>query len=198
MATRTVVLVLACSAVFLIFGGRASAAPEVPTAGPLGPAFTTELNAVIAATSAVNGRSIREDREFLGAVLRRGSDFHYSIVTGQPGVDRIRARLIVPEGFELVAVWHTHGAAATEHRFFSRVDAALVAGTGKPLYLADHTGALRVLQPGAPRLSAIAARRLGLPGRSGFATGEQLRGTEGELVRIPTRAEPALARVVNN
>ena len=112
--------------------------------------------------------------------------------------DRIRARLAVPDGYELVALWHTHGGAAPERRYFSVVDADLVASTGKPLYLADYTGALRVLQPGAPRLSAIAARRLGLPGRSGYARGEQLRRADGEPVRIPTRTGPALAAAVSN
>ncbi len=153
----------------------------------------SELDAVIAASAAVNARSIREDREFLGAVLRRGDDFHYSVVPGHAGADRIRARLTVPDGFELVALWHTHGAAAPERRYFSIVDANLVARTGKPLYLADYTGALRVLTPGAPRLSAIAARQLGLPGRSGFARGEQLRRLDGEPVHIPTRTDSALA-----
>ncbi len=161
-------------------------------------AFASELDAVIAASAAVNARSIREDREFLGAVLRRGDDFHYSVVPGHPGVDRIRVRLTVPDGFQLVALWHTHGAAAPERRYFSSVDADLVARLGKPLYLADHTGTLRVLRPGAPRLNAIAARQLGLPGRSGFARGEELRGLDGEQVRIPTRTGPGLAVAVSN
>jgi hypothetical protein len=153
---------------------------------------------VIAASSAVNARSVREDREFLGAVLRRGPDYHYSVVAGRPGADRIRARLVVPAGFEVVALWHTHGAPAPERRYFSAVDVALVRGTGKPLYLADGSGGLRVLRPGAPRLSAAAARRLGLPGQPGFAAGEQLLGAEGEPVHIPTAEDPVLAAAVRN
>lgn len=194
MQRKTVFLML----VLILFlgapggGARAAAAPA-GGAGPSAVAYTSELDAVIAASAAVNVRSIREDREFLGAVLRRGDDYHYSVVPGHAGADRIRARLTVPDGFELVALWHTHGAAAPERRYFSIVDANLVARTGKPLYLADYTGALRVLTPGAPRLSAIAARQLGLPGRSGFARGEQLRRLDGEPVHIPTRTDSALA-----
>lgn len=156
-------------------------------------AYPSEVDAVIAASAAVNARSIREDREFLGAVLRRGSDFHYSVVPGHAGADRIRARLTIPDGFELAALWHTHGAAAPERQFFSIVDAQLVARTGKPLYLADYTGALRVLRPGAPRLSATAARQLGLPRRSGYARGEEIRRLDGEQVLIPTPTGPAVA-----
>ncbi|MEQ1803127.1 MAG: DUF4329 domain-containing protein [Gammaproteobacteria bacterium] len=180
-----------------VLPGPAPAAPGT-AAAPSVTAYASELDAAIAASAAVNARSIREDREFLGAVLRRGADFHYSLVPGHAGADRIRARLAVPDGFELVALWHTHGGPAPERRYFSIVDAELVARTGKPLYLADYTGALRVLQPGAPRLSAIAARQLGLPGRSGYARGEQLRHLDGELVHIPTRPEPALAMAVSN
>lgn len=195
MQRKTLVLVLILGAL----GGLAPAfAAPTAAAAPSTVAFATELDAVIAASGAVNARSIREDREFLGAVLRRGTDFHYSVVPGHAGADRIRVRLAVPAGFELVALWHTHGAAAPGRQYFSRVDADLVAGTGKPLYLADHTGALRVLRPGAPRLSAGQARRLGLPGRPGFARGEQLRRQDGDRVHIPTRTEPALAAVVRN
>jgi hypothetical protein len=186
-----------------VVAGLALAVAAVPARAdggeaPSGPAFGTELAAVVAATSAVNARSVREDREFLGAVLRRGPDYHYSVVAGQPGADRIRARLVVPAGFEVMAFWHTHGAAAPERRFFSGVDVALVEGSGKPLYLADGTGALRVLRPGAPRLSGPAARRLGLPGRPGFAAGEELRGPEGDPVHIPTRDDAVLAAAVRN
>lgn len=193
MQWKTPLLVLVLWAI----GGLARAA-GAPAAAPSAAAFASELDAVIAASAAVNARSIREDREFLGAVLRRGGDFHYSVVPGHAGADRIRARLAVPAGFELVALWHTHGAAAPERRYFSRVDADLVASTGKPLYLADYTGALRVLKPGAPRLSATAARQLGLPRRPGYAAGEQLRRLDGELVHIPTRTEPARAAAVSN
>jgi hypothetical protein len=167
-------------------------------AGEASPAFVSELDAVVAASAEVNPRSIRQDREFMGAVLRRGGDYHYTVTPGHAGADRIRARLVVPDGYELVAFWHTHGAAAPGRRFFSTVDAGLVARTGKALYVADHTGALRVLKPGARTLSALAARGLGLPGRSGYATGEEVNTPDGERVRIPTGAEPALAMAVRN
>lgn len=200
MQRLTLISILVLLPVAGAVGGPAPV-PEAGGAQPSVVAFASELDAVIAASAAVNVRSIREDREFLGAVLRRGGDFHYSVVPGHAGADRIRARLALPAGFELVALWHTHGAAAPERRYFSVVDADLVARTGRPLYLADHTGALRVLRPGAPRLSAIAARRLGLPGRSGFARGEQLRHLDGALVHIPTRMaadRAGLAMAVNN
>jgi hypothetical protein len=167
-------------------------------AAPSSPSFASELDAVVAASAEANPRSIREDREFIGAVLRRGGDYYYTLAPGHAGADRVRVRIAVPEGHELVAFWHTHGAAASGRRYFSSVDTALVARTGKALYLTDHTGALRVLRPGARTLSALAARGLGLPGRAGYATGEDVTAPDGEPVRIPTGAEPALAMAVRN
>ncbi len=160
-------------------------------------AFGSEVAAVVAAGTGVLGRSRAEDREFLGAVLRRGGDYHYTVVPGVAGADRIRARLVIPAGFELVAFWHTHGAPAPERGYFSGVDVALVAGTGRPLYLVDPAGTVRVLKPGAPRLSARAAGRLGLPGRPGFAAGEVLSGPDGEPLCVPVDV-PALPALVRN
>lgn len=162
------------------------------------PVFGTELAAVIAATSAVNPRSVREDREYVGAILRRGDDYRYTTAPGQAGADRIRARLEVPAGWEVVALWHTHGAAGPARHVFSRFDGELVAATGKPLYLADPAGALRVLKPGAPRLPSRTARALRLPATGGFAAGETLRGPEGEPVHIPTRDDAAAVALVRN
>jgi len=200
MPRRTIllalVLVLGAALPPVALAAPASTGTDGPAAAS--PAFSSELDAVIAASAAVNARSIREDREFIGAVLRRGSAYHYTVTPGQAGADRIRTRLVIPAGFELAALWHTHGGPAPGRSLFSTVDAALVARTGKPLYLADPTGALRVLKPGAPTLSALAARGLGLPGRPGYATGEEVSGPDGERVRIPTRAEAALAMAVRN
>jgi len=195
-----VVLILgSCGVLWQVNAAAAPAAREVMMrAAPAGPAYASELDAVIAASSEVNARSIEEDREYIGGILRRGDDFHYSVASGQAGADRIQARLAVPDGYELVALWHTHGAAAPERRYFSSTDAALVARMGKPLYLADFSGALRVLRPGAPTLSTFAARKRGLGGRAGSAEGERLHGANGELVRIPTRMETAPAMMVSN
>ena len=185
----TVTAVVAAAGLLAAMAGPARAAETSD------PAFATELAAVIAATSAANPLSVREDREYVGAILRRGDDYLYTTVPGQAGADRIRARLPVPAGCELVAIWHTHGAAGSTRHLFSRFDGDLVVATGRPLYLADATGALRVLKPGAPRLPARAARALGLPAAGGFAAGETLRGPEGEPVHIPTRADRGPVRV---
>jgi hypothetical protein len=192
---RVLVLITLFAGSTVLLPGAGEASPAV---APASRAYASELDAVIAASSASNPQSIREDREFLGAIFRHGDDFHYSVAPGHVGADRIQARLAVPAGYELVAFWHTHGAAAPARRYFSATDTALVSVTGKPLYLADFSGALRILKPGAPTLSRLAALRLGLGHGAGTAKGERLRGPEGALVHIPTRADPVLAITVSN
>jgi hypothetical protein len=149
--------------------------------------FGSALEAVLAASAAVQAASLREDREYLGGIFRHGAEYRYSVAPGQAGHDRIRVRLRRPVGYELVALWHTHGAAAPERRYFSRTDGDLVEQTGLPLYLADPAGVLRVLHPGAPRLSGMAARALGLGTRSGAAVGEAVQLGDGRTARLPAR-----------
>ncbi len=185
----------------LVLAAGLAAGPGSVAAAPAGPSaerFATELEAVVAATSAVNARSIREDREYLGAVLRRGTGFHYSVAPGQAGADRIQVRLSIPDGFEVVALWHTHGAASPERRYFSPTDRALVESTGLALYLADYRGALQVLRPATPKLTPAEARRLGLGSCRDCAIGQPVHGMAGEVVRIPTREVPVGAVAVNN
>lgn len=177
------------------------AGPALAAVAPAGlsPArFGSELDAVIAATSAVNAQSIREDREYLGAILRQGGEYHYSVAPGQARADRIQVRLVVPEGFEVVALWHTHGAASPERRYFSPTDRALVESTGLALYLADYRGALQVLRPAEPKLAPDEARRLGLGSCRDCAIGQPVHGMAGEVVRIPTREVAVGAVAVNN
>ncbi len=191
-------LVLAAGLVVLPGKATAAATTAATVDGPSTARFASAFDAVVAATSAVNARSIREDREYLGAILRRGADYHYSIAPGEAGADRIQVRLTVPAGFAVVALWHTHGAAAPERRYFSPTDRALVETSGVALYLADYSGALHVLVPGAPRLAPLAARRLGLGACRDCAVGERVVTVSGAAVRIPTRSAPTVAVAVNN
>lgn len=176
----------------------ATATPAATPGEPSSVGFATELQAVIAAASAVNAQSIEEDREYLGAILRKGADYHYSWMPGVRGADRIQVRLPVPAGFVVVALWHTHGAPAPERRYFSPTDRALVEATGLDLYLADFQGELHVLSPSAPRMSPSTARRLGLGSCRDCAVGDQVYTAAGEAARIPTRPAPAVAVAVRN
>ena len=162
-------------------------APAVAEPAPHSAKFATELDAVIAATRQYNLQSSREDREFMGAILRHGNNYSFTVGAGEPSRDRITVSITVPAGARIVAFWHTHGARRYSNRYFSNVDTALVETWQKRLYLADHTGLLKVMVPGAPTLSRIRARRLGLPSQAGFARGAIVSDSRGEPVRIATR-----------
>lgn len=148
--------------------------------------FASELEAVRAATNRFNPVSISLDTEFIGAVLRKNGRYFYSAQRGHHGRDRVSLHLFYPGDYELVAFWHTHGAAAAERVFFSDFDTRVVKETGKPFYLADHSGELKVFRPGSHTLSAARAKRLGLPRQAGFARGEKLVDEFGKLVLICT------------
>ena len=149
--------------------------------------FATELDAVVAATSYYNPVSVREDREFMGAVLRDGECYQVTVNAGEPGRDAITARIPVRPGIDLVAFWHTHGARTRSNQYFSAVDTRLVKRWQKPFYLADYTGVLKIMVPGGRTLSALRARRLGLPARSGYAVGQVVHDASGNPVRIHRR-----------
>lgn len=176
-----------------LLSGPPAVAEEVaaPTAGPAW--YDSAEAAVVAAANRYNPASIAADTEYIGAVLRGPGGYTYTVARGEPGADRVSARIRIPAGAELVAFWHTHGARANVRRYFSRVDAALVAEYGLPFYLADHTGRLKVLRPGHRRLSASAATRLGLPARAGYAKGELVRASDGAPLTVRTVAGMRLA-----
>lgn len=148
--------------------------------------FNSELAAVRAAADRFNPLSIELDAEFIGAILEREGQYFFSAQQGHRGHDRISLHLRYPANYTLVAFWHTHGAAANERVYFSDFDTRVAKQTGKPFYLADHSGELKVFRPGDPTLSAGKARRLGLPRQSGFAEGEVVQDEFGKLVLICT------------
>lgn len=170
--------------------GTASVASNAPTLEgpwPLGP-FDSELEAVRAAANHFNPRSLAEDREYLGAVLRQGDRFTFTVSPGQRGRDRITATIRIPAGFDLTAFWHTHGATGTSRQFFSEMDTRLAEDWNRPLYLADFTGELKAFRPGDPTLPPMQARRMGLPGKHGYAVGIRVRDAWGDTVRVRTDA----------
>ena len=150
--------------------------------------FSTELEAVVAATRRFNSDSIAEDREYIGALLRHKSHGHYqyTVAAGAVGHDRISAEITTPSGYEVTAFWHTHGAGNGSRHYFSAFDTALVRQWQKPFYLADSSGYLKVFSPGDRIMSSMQARRKGLGHARGSAAGKRVRHQDGELVRIPT------------
>ncbi len=149
--------------------------------------FVTEIAAVIAAANLYNPTSIAEDREYMGAVFRDGDQYLYTAGTGRRGTNKITVKIQIPAGFELVALWHTHGAPASQRKYFSQVDTDLAKKLQIPFYLADFTGQLKIFEPGMRNLSALHARRLGLPADGGLAKGRKVQDNSGDAIRIKVK-----------
>jgi hypothetical protein len=154
--------------------------------------FNTELEAVRAASNLYNPVSIREDREYMGSIYKSGNYYGYTVFAAEPGANRISIQVPPQQWDSVVAFWHTHGDASPMKRFFSRFDTRLVKQTGKPLYLADFTGALKVFRPQDRPLTGFAAQRYGLPGHRGFALGTEVQDSDTGLVSIATGNAPAV------
>ena len=148
--------------------------------------YDSELAAVRAATDLYNPISLREDREFMGAIVRQGSHYSYTVLPGKMGGNSVSLTFSGEEWQNVVALWHTHGDASPLRQYFSRLDTRLVQETGKRFYLADYTGVLKVLRPEHRTLSFFAASRLGLPRSRGFATGEPVTDAKQQPILVQT------------
>lgn len=137
--------------------------------------FPTVEAAVLAAVNRCNPISIKENREFMGIIVRDGNRYRYTVTRGEIGADTVSIKITGDDWPNVVAFWHTHGEAAYDYQFFSGVDTAIVKRYNKPFYLADYTGALKVFSPGDKTLSRCRARNMGLPFESGFATGWEVK-----------------------
>ena len=180
---NTIALVAGTTAVLILANSRHAAANQPPEQEW----FATELAAVVAATSRFNPVSIREDREFMGAILHDGECYSYTVGAGERGRDKITVRITVDDDVDVIAFWHTHGGKYAGNRYFSDLDTRLVEKWQRPLYLADYTGALKVIAPGERTFSSLRARRLGLPARVGYAAGRVVKDVDGNRARILTR-----------
>ena len=92
--------------------------------------------------------SIRQDTEFVGAVLRRADGtYAFTQGRGKPGQDKVSFRIQRGADTEIVGLWHTHGEQGPTRAVFSPTDAKLVRQTGLPFYLITPEGEVRVLRP---------------------------------------------------
>jgi len=160
------------------------------TVNQSGAVYASVEEAVIAAADAYNPISIQEDREYMGTIFRSNNRFGYTVSRGPSRANSISIRVSAENWDDVVALWHTHGNAAPNHRYFSDVDTQTVERFQKPFYLADYTGFLKVFRPGQRTLSPFAARRLGLPAIRGYAVGEFVKDRFDRAIRVNTRPEP--------
>ncbi|MGY0219090.1 DUF4329 domain-containing protein [Endozoicomonadaceae bacterium StTr2] len=159
--------------------------------------YRSEQEAVLAAVNQYNPLSVRQDKEYMGAVFTTEvfgrTWFQFNVAAGSAHRDRIRICFNMPENHELTAFWHTHGAAGATRgylrSYFSEQDTQLVQETGKPFYLATPDGKLKIFRPGMTTLNAYKAKQLGLGRRTGMATGEQVINDKGQNLKIRVRSD---------
>lgn len=149
-------------------------AAKLPSAKVENQVFQSELDAVKHAMNTYNPPSIREDREYIGAIyqLNNGDGFFYSVAPGVIGQDKVSAGIPRLKSAKIVAFWHTHGAHHWNRKYFSEVDSKLVKQWDRPFYLGTAEGHLRILTPSHKVMSLRQAQSAGLGRRVGFAVGE--------------------------
>lgn len=149
--------------------------------------FASELEAVRAAADRFNPLSIKEDREYMGTIFESRGRYGYTVSSTARRGNKWQLEIPTNEWENVKAFWHTHGDARPQNRYFSDTDTMSVQKFGKPFYLADYTGYLKIFRSGDKTLNRLAASRLNLPRRSGYAIGEFVRDEMKRLVRIDVR-----------
>lgn len=164
--------------------------PSKAIAGPEEPLYDTPDAAAIAAGNRFNRRSTQINAEAVGGIVKT-PEGKYRIVGGmrpRRGTGGQKVAIRWRDGEELVGYWHTHGAAGAGRHVFSPADTKLADERGRPIYLADPNGDVKVYRPGTtPKLPRREAAKLKL----GFVRGTSL----GEAVVDPQTGQPA--RVVS-
>ncbi|UTW44639.1 DUF4329 domain-containing protein [bacterium SCSIO 12696] len=148
--------------------------------------YATEVAAVTAAANRFNPNSIRKDKEYMGTILEKDGLFYYTYTVGARGHDEITT-LLPDESFgNAVALWQTHGRVSHYNRYFSPSDRNVSEQLNLPFYLADHTGQLKVYNPGDKTLPLRTAQRLGFYAR-GASEGTLVKDDQGNSVAIATK-----------
>jgi hypothetical protein len=140
--------------------------------------FESHLEASTAASNRFNPRSILEDREYVGVILKHeGVDpyYLYTVSRSETHADIVPFRIVVPQGYELAAFWHTHGAEHWSRVYFSSQDTSLSKRWNVPIYLATHKGALQVFNPESATRSSRWAKQRGFGNINGIAKGQWMK-----------------------
>lgn len=145
MVAKVFNIMLACAGIHLMIG--AAAAVELEGSLTIQAQFVSELEAVMHASNLYNPASVRDDREYMGAVFRQ-----------------IRG--------DKVVYGYTVGAGHFKRQYFSPTDTQLAEQWQVPFYMAAADGKLRVFRPGEQTLSYRQARLLGLGPVRGSSAGE--------------------------
>ncbi len=90
-------------------------------------------------------RSIREDREYIAAILEENCVYRVTVQAGSPGKDKLSMKIRFKKSQALVALWHTHGALRPSRELYSPTDSKTARTTGWPFYLTTPRGKIKVL-----------------------------------------------------
>jgi hypothetical protein len=158
-------------------------------------AYASVVAAVDAMRRAHLERSVRSDREFVGAVVENGAGGYWtSVGSGCSGQDTVTFAVQVPLETRVAAFWHTHGAAAALRDLFSPDDVDLVRSTGRDFYLITPRGEIRVLRPGdVARIGAIGVSRIPA-NRATIGHAVKANGANGQHVAKQNHALPTASR----
>ncbi len=109
-------------------------------------AFPCIEAAVYVLSISYHQRSIREDREYIAAILEENCAYRVTVQAGSPGEAKVRMKIRPKKSQTLVALWHTHGAPAPLSEWYSATDSKTVRTTGLPFYLTTPRGKIKVLR----------------------------------------------------
>ncbi len=108
-------------------------------------AFPCIESAVYVLSVSYHQTSIREDREYIAAILKANGVYRVQVHAGSPGNDSVSMKIRRKKGQALVALWHTHGRPGPMREWYSATDSKTVRTTGLPFYLTTPLGKIKVL-----------------------------------------------------
>ncbi|MGK0470948.1 MAG: hypothetical protein ACJAR0_001420 [Candidatus Azotimanducaceae bacterium] len=97
-----------------------------------------------------NTDSIAANREYVGGVLKcEDCRYIYTHGHGRRHQAPVQFSFSQTKQCRIAALWHTHGTAGHHKSMFSPSDTHSANQIDKPIYMADHTGTIRVYEPGS-------------------------------------------------
>ena len=108
-------------------------------------AFPRIRAALDALSISYHRRSIREDREYMAAILEDNGVYRVTVQAGRRGKYKVSMKIRRKKSQTLVALWHTHVTPGPRQELFSATDSRTVTTTGVPMYLTTPRGKLKVL-----------------------------------------------------
>lgn len=149
--------------------------------------FESEIGAVTAASRRFNPDSVATNREHVGGIVHcRDRSYFYTHGVGKVGQAPVRFSILIPDNCVLTALWHTHGARGKHREFFSVADTMSAEALGKPIFMANHLGELRVYRPGVRYLDLPTPKSI-VRLRKGISAGKLINKRIGEDIPLATR-----------